>query len=257
MTRLCLAAAVLTAALSARPATAQTTPGSMTYGGLTRTWLVYAPPSYDGTRAFPLVVALHGGGGTAERVAAEHGWDTVADRARVLVAYPNGVLPLGPGYKWNIFSWDDAPDDDGFLLALVERLGQDYLVDPDRVYMTGHSNGASMTNTFAFAHDDVLAAIAPAQGSFMTSLGIDPNAPTHPRPSRPLPVWIWRGSTENQTVPGATEPRDVSDENQRLYWTQHNGATGPPVRTDVVVSGFRLVTDVYAGSPAETRFTEV
>ncbi len=205
---LVLLATILSSAAEARHGTQFI--GSMEFGGQERHWLVRVPASYDGLRAVPLVVRLHAAGGHFNSTE-EHGWFDVSDAAGFIVVLPNGSLPSGTGggLKWNIYSWTEGPDDVGFLVAVIERVRQQLRVDARRIYMTGHSNGASMTNTFAFAHADLLAAIAPAQGAWITALGLDPLA-VAPQPAVPLPVWIWRGETENELV--GAQPRNVQDQ---------------------------------------------
>jgi len=68
-------------------------------------------------------------------------------------------------------------------MALIDKLKSDYVIGDSRVYMTGHSNGASMTITFAFKYTEVLAAIAPASEPWMTgdrTYDIDPYTVSQP-----------------------------------------------------------------------------
>jgi polyhydroxybutyrate depolymerase len=69
------------------------TPGSIVAGGLERTFRLYVPPSHDRTRPAPLVIALHGGGGTGavmEQLTAG-GLNRLAAREGFVVVYPDGV----------------------------------------------------------------------------------------------------------------------------------------------------------------------
>ena len=49
------------------------------------------PKSYDGSKPFPVVLALHGGGSNAEQMVRFCGLNELADRAGFLVVYPNGT----------------------------------------------------------------------------------------------------------------------------------------------------------------------
>ena len=69
----------------------------------------------------PLVVVLHGARGTAADMRANLGWDALADREGIVVAYPDGR-----DRTWNAGrccgpARDRGVDDVGFLDALVGR----------------------------------------------------------------------------------------------------------------------------------------
>src|SRR5512134_2010766 len=57
----------------------------LTSGGRERTYRLFVPAGYDGRTALPLVLDLHGSGGTAERQAANSRFEALAERERVLV----------------------------------------------------------------------------------------------------------------------------------------------------------------------------
>ncbi|HEV2309853.1 MAG TPA: hypothetical protein VGU73_04985, partial [Acidimicrobiia bacterium] len=69
----------------ARPARGQTpsggrgdVAGQLNFGGRVRTYLVHRPPGFRA--GLPVVLAFHGGGGTAAGMARISGLDAVADR---------------------------------------------------------------------------------------------------------------------------------------------------------------------------------
>jgi len=107
----------------------------------------------------PLVLVLHGRGGTGPGTAALTGFDEVADEHGFVVAYPTGV-----DNQWNyvdgIEGYDiDVPDLE-FLRALVAELSARYPIDPARVYVAGFSNGGYMAQHLACKATDVFAAFA-------------------------------------------------------------------------------------------------
>lgn len=113
------------------------------------------PPS--GTRA--LVVVLHGGLGNAARIAgsqSESGlnMDAVADKQGFITVYLNGTAATRLGGKmlaWNAGGgccgqpFRTNVDDVGYIKGAVAWLADHYGVDRRRVFGTGHSNGAVMT----------------------------------------------------------------------------------------------------------------
>jgi polyhydroxybutyrate depolymerase len=109
-------------------------------------YLEYVPPGLPQRGRVPAVVVLHGGTQPAESLL-QRGqpairWQTLADRHRFVVVYPQTV-PV-----WNDCRADNPfaghGDDVGFIAAVVRRLVRQRGVDPRRVNVAGESNGAMM-----------------------------------------------------------------------------------------------------------------
>jgi polyhydroxybutyrate depolymerase len=242
-----------------RAATAQTNvPGSMTYGGVERSYIVHLPPGFTGSEPRPLVVALHPSLSSGANFQASSGWDAKSDQRGFVVVYPDGGQRTGSNYSWNSFDFTGgAPDDLGFLAALIGQLSSDYQLDRSRIYMTGFSNGAMMTNSFAAAHAGKVAAIAPVSGGWITAYG---GSEDELQPTRAMPTWIWRGSNENFTtgIPGYSIPRNVQDQQQLAFWVNKNNAQLEDTRIEQLNYGIprTYTTQLYAGN-APVWFTEV
>ncbi|HMP74261.1 MAG TPA: PHB depolymerase family esterase [Kiritimatiellia bacterium] len=145
-------------------------------GGLKRRYVLHIPPRHP-PQPRPLLVMLDGRGGTPWTAMKITGWTKTADTHDVLVAYPEArrIDPQGPLHfltnpqMWNAGTGgSDAErppvDDLSFLNAMLDDIPKLADVDPSRIYMTGFSNGASMTYRFAAAFPSRLAAIAPIAG---------------------------------------------------------------------------------------------
>lgn len=130
-----------------------------------------------------LVIVLHGSFGGAFQAETTTGFDLEADRLGWIVAYPDGVAD-----GWDAFgsgpTWGSHPgaDDVAFMRGLIDRFKSAENVDPDRVYITGHSRGGMMTYRLGCELSDVVAAIAPVSGNMATASGSAdvPCAPTNP-----------------------------------------------------------------------------
>jgi polyhydroxybutyrate depolymerase len=150
-------------------------------GGLERHCLVHLPPLYDKAKPLPLVIMLHGMGGTAVNAVRETGWSAKADAESFIVAYPDASRPDAtepPNFKSNPQAWNDGSgrfhaaerkiDDVGFIRTLIERLATDYGIDQRRVFVTGFSNGASMAFRVGAELSERVAALAPTAGACWT-----------------------------------------------------------------------------------------
>ena len=163
--------------------------GSIDVGGQARTYQLYVP-STAGSRPLPLVLALHGHGGSALQMSGQQGtrsawkvWTQIADREGLLVAYLDG-LPGGdskPG--WNDCRADGTTnptsDDVAFVSALIDTLSQRFTVDSKRVYAGGMSNGGVMTLRLAIELPARIAAFAAVAANMAkTSECAPPAVPT-------------------------------------------------------------------------------
>jgi poly(3-hydroxybutyrate) depolymerase len=149
-----------------------------------RSFLLHVPPGTKVGKPLPLVIMLHGGGGTAENAVKETGWSTKADAAGFLVAYPNATPPdpSKPGkFRGNPQTWTDAsgrfpkeggaPDDVAFVGAMIDDIAAHTALDRKRIFVTGFSNGASMAFAVGAGLSERIAAIAPVAGAcWLTNL---------------------------------------------------------------------------------------
>jgi polyhydroxybutyrate depolymerase len=154
---------------------------SLSSGGVDREVERVVPPGYDGSTPHPLVVSLHGFTSTIEQQNLFSGLpEEAAARGYVLLtpqAEP-ATLPIGGEELrapfWNLETAEssaipDAQDDVTFLTELLDATASELCIDPDRIYVTGNSNGAGMSVQLACALPGRLAAIAPVSGVNLTA----------------------------------------------------------------------------------------
>jgi polyhydroxybutyrate depolymerase len=142
----------------------------------TRTFVVHVPVGFDGKSKVPVVFMLHGAGGTGAGAEPQTGWAAKSDREGFIAVFPDGTpvrpaLParfLGNPRLWNDGSGRAASmgnvDDVGFVSAMIDYLEARYSADPDRIYCTGFSNGASMTFSVGVNLASRVAAVASVSG---------------------------------------------------------------------------------------------
>lgn len=145
----------------------QTVDVEMRSGVLKRNYRLYVPSGYQKNKPAPLIIALHGGLGTGKVMAEHAGLSDDADRAGMLVAYPDGI-----GRGWNAGSCCGDPmekqvNDVLFMRNLIEDVKSKYSVDSKRIYGTGFSNGAMLLHRVACEAPELFTAIAPVSGGIM------------------------------------------------------------------------------------------
>ena len=140
---------------------------------------LYVPSSYDGSTPFPLIVVLHGLGGTEntffERGAGllpslceQHGYILAAPMGyRVNGGYGRGKnSPLAERRRLSELSEKD-------VMSVLSLVRNEYLIDGHRIYLTGHSMGGNGTWHLAAEYPDLWAAIAPCASGSVTPDNID------------------------------------------------------------------------------------
>lgn len=126
---------------------------SLTVNGITRNMLTYAPKDLPDNS--PLVISLHGYNQDAAYQREQTQWEAVADTAKFVVVYPNGINK----------SWDTLGDTDiNFLKAIIDEMSNLYNIDRERVYLTGFSLGGMMTYHAITKLGDKIAAFGPVSG---------------------------------------------------------------------------------------------
>jgi poly(3-hydroxybutyrate) depolymerase len=131
---------------------------------------VYVPTSYKST-PLPLVVALHGLGGTEDsffdsysrvtpRLAEQHGFLLVAPLGyRVDGFYGSPLMGAGDAAAKRRTELSEKD-----VLEVLARMKAQYRVDESRIYLIGHSMGAIGTWALGAKYPDVWAALVPFSG---------------------------------------------------------------------------------------------
>lgn len=155
----------------------------VTSGGIERSAIIHVPDN-AGPDPVPVLVAFHGGGGNAEGYRRTSGIDAVASAAGFVVMYPDGTGRI-PGrlLTWNAgrccgYAAREQIDDVAATWALLARAAQKLPLDPARVYLTGHSNGAMMAYRVAAEAAARVAAVIGVGGAMQ----LDSFAPAVPVP---------------------------------------------------------------------------
>jgi polyhydroxybutyrate depolymerase len=179
---------------------------SIAYNDTERNFIIHIGSSYTPGKSTPLVFVLHGGGSTAESMAAFTGFNAIADRENFIVVYPKGIENYwNDGREPKVYRTHvENTDDVGFISSLIDAISVDLNIDADRIFATGMSNGGMMSYRLACELSDRIAAIA-AVASSMPSNMVDVCDP-----SRPVSVLIING-TDDPIVPWEGGPLALSE----------------------------------------------
>lgn len=199
-------------------------------GGSERIYFIHAPPTE--ARNLPVVIALHGGNGTAPRRARQMGFNDIGDREGFIAVYPQGV-----NYGWNdgraspdMLRRLENTDDVAFFRALISELRALPQVDPRRIYLVGGSNGGMMIHRLACEMTDLIA------GAVVMVASLPEPLQGSCKPNQAVPILMMNG-TADPLVPYAGGPvggrqidqgRVLPAEETLRFWVRANGCLGDP-----------------------------
>lgn len=176
--------------------------------GLKRHWWTFAPSAHrrDPEKKLPLVIAIHGFTCSGEFFMNNTDWHWVGEERGAFVVFPTAYPfhretpgPMGTRIatpEWNAGGMGDpadpvpeGPDELRYFKELLRRTLAEYPVDTTRIYVTGHSNGAMMTQRLMRCMPEVFAAFAPV--GFMEAMR--GNMRPEPEDGILRPVWYHVG----------------------------------------------------------------
>lgn len=202
---------------------------TMDVDGVTRAYRLYLPATLAPESA--VVLVFHGGAGDGPSTARRTGFNRIADEQGLIAVYPTGTPGgvLGSGHQW---LRNGRPENDlAFVSLLIDRLLEEYGVDPRRVYVAGTSNGGLMSYTVACRMGDRIAAV----GAVATTMGQGLIAGGRCAPGGPMPVIHIHSATDPlvpfeggasvlpQVGTNLTPVRDTID-----FWLRINGCGSAP-----------------------------
>jgi polyhydroxybutyrate depolymerase len=213
-----------TASSCDRPRDSGVTVQQITSGQRQRGYRLFVPRGYDGHARLPLVLDLHGSGGSSAGQARNSGFETVAQTERFLVATLDGE-----GARWNVPVQDGRADDVAYVTDVIAHVATLVCLDDTRVYATGFSGGARMTSLLGCTLGSRLAAIAPVSGLRFSEQCASPG--------RPVPVLTFHGLADPQNtydghVAGRNNEWVESVPEALAGWARHNGCKGDAILED-------------------------
>ena len=115
----------------------------------------------------PLVVMLHGYGGSAESFRTDTAFHERANEEGFAVAYITGACAPDDSSSstgWNSYAEDEGNRDVEFLVAAAEYLQERYDLDREHICAVGFSNGGFMAHRLAMEAGDTFRAVVSVSG---------------------------------------------------------------------------------------------
>jgi polyhydroxybutyrate depolymerase len=206
-----------------KPASPGKTDERLPSGGQDRSFVLIVPAGYDGQTPAPLVISFHGFASNPAQQAQFAGWERIAGREPVIIAYPMGT---GFPARWyagtTAFTGAEIVNDVQFTSDLIDALAHRLCIDDTRIFVNGLSNGGGMSNRVGCELSLRIAAIGTVAGAY-------PPLDSPCDPARPMPVIAFHGDTD-PIVPYQGDARLKTPDIQSwaAAWARRNGChVGP------------------------------
>tara|TARA_A100000164_G_scaffold368582_1_gene391978 strand:- start:1423 stop:2397 length:975 start_codon:yes stop_codon:yes gene_type:complete len=196
------------------------------HNGLRREYIMYIPPDIESRENLPVIFNFHGYQGQANQFFNQTNLIDIANANGVVLVYPQGALLDGGSTHWNAAPKNSSSnsfinksnvDDIGFFMTLLEEVNQNNILDLNRVYAIGYSNGGMFSHFLACNTDNVFAAIGDVAGTMLIDTYNNCN------PSSPVPVLKIHGTSDNVVAYNGFEQQGFKTVNEVVdFWKINN-----------------------------------
>lgn len=175
------------------------------FDGSRQPYRLYLPSAYDGSKALPLLVALHGTGGDQNKYF-DHPdyhdgiYQAEAEKRGLVVLCPLGTDANGLPTEWR-------GEGEIHVLAAIEEVRRRFRINPDRVVCTGQSMGGTGTTYLCCRYPDLFAGGIPLASTY-GHLSLVANL-------REVPMFYVQGA-KDWPIYAATGPIPIVAEMERL-----------------------------------------
>ena len=208
---------------------------TITHNGLERKYIIYTPQGYDGTSKLPLLLNFNGFSGLAGEYMSYTNMTPIADSENFILVYPQGS-DLDGSSHWNaaLNGGDNKSevDDLGFIEALINKLSSENLIDTNRVYAVGYSNGGMMSYALACYKSNLISAIGSVSGYMLQ---------TECTPSHSIPLIKFHGTTDYYDGGGVYNSVD----SVLNFWVNFNNTDHDPIINNIDDNGTSIISYKY------------
>ncbi len=138
-------------------------------GSRDRNYTVYLPKAYLDDQPLPLVVVLHGCNQTNGDIMHDTRFNELAEEEKFIVVYPfiTSYEGIRNSNCWGYWLDEEIHQGGGEVAdigGIITEMKSDYLIDSDRIHITGLSSGGAMATAVMVAYSEIIASGAPAAG---------------------------------------------------------------------------------------------
>ncbi len=207
------------------------------FDGENRTFIIYIPAIYDGSIQVPLMFNFHGGAGTSSSfMSYSNDMRPIADTANFIAVYPQAAVDPSDGSNSWLHKTPTTHNDIFFIEAIIDTLSSEFMIDNDRVYACGYSEGGIFSYELGCRLNNRIAAFSSVSGSMLEdafrvsyyNLGVC--SPIHP-----TAVLLIPGTSDfspHSTYSGL-QPYYMSANDITTYWANYNNTDPSPNITQV------------------------
>jgi poly(3-hydroxybutyrate) depolymerase len=169
---------------------------------------LFVPARYDKEKKTPLLVALHGMGGTPQQIIRSRGLTDLAEQHGYVVVAPMGYNSKGwygvraPRGGFGFAKKTDEPNNlrelsEKDVMNVLDLVRKEFTIDDKRIYLLGHSMGGAGVWHLGTKFADTWAGLAPiAPAAFGPPLGLDK--------IRHIPIIVVQGDRDTLVRPEGT-----------------------------------------------------
>ena len=205
------------------------------HDNLMRSAQVYTPEGFDSTFALPVVLNFHGYGGMALDHMTYTDMASTADEQSFLLVCPQGSLLDGDPHWNNALPGPDNKsdaDDLGYLTKLIQALDDQYLIDRERIYACGFSNGGMMAYALACYLNNEIAAVACISGCLGDTSATC--APVHPTATLNI------HGTQDDVISYQGNSEIIGAQEATAFWADRNNTLTSPSVTTIQSNSYAL-----------------
>ena len=197
---------------------------SLTHNGLRREYIMYIPSSVESRTNLPVIFNFHGYSGLANNFFNMTELTDIADENGVVLVYPQGSPLNGGPSHWNAAPFNSSSfvnksnvNDLEFFLRLLDEVNQNNILDLNRVYAIGYSNGGMFSHFLACNTENVFAAIGDVAGTMLLDTFDTCN------PSSPIPVLKIHGTSDRVVSYNGYDQEGFKSVDEVInFWKENN-----------------------------------